>query len=175
MATQWENVCAATAWQGEVRGLARNLCYKSQKAANKWIFCQPQKGQEQRVCLFVCATKYFCAAIAHKRESESGKFSNFPEGNCHHASWLDSSLCHPPLSALYLFCLCKQTRTSVNSSRSAHKHLTFTRNSCQNYSQNMASIQVHIYTIYIYILRIYSLHISVYIYLPFLPHTFPIS
>lgn len=125
MATQWANVCAATL--GQVRcGAWPGICAtKAKKQLTNEYFASHKRGKSKGFCLFVCATKYFCAAIAHKRESGKWrKFSNFPEGNCHHASWLVSSLCHPPLSALYLFCLCKQTRTSVNSSRSAHKHLT---------------------------------------------------
>lgn len=73
---------------GEVQGLARNLCAtKAKKQLTNEYFVGHKRGKSKGFCLFVCATKYFCAAIAHK--SESGKwrkFSNFPEGNCHHAS-----------------------------------------------------------------------------------------
>lgn len=68
MATQWANVCAATL--GQVRcGVWPGICAtKAKKQLTNEYFAGHKRGKSKGFCLFVCATKYFCAAIAHKRE-----------------------------------------------------------------------------------------------------------
>lgn len=96
-----------------VRGAPGICATKAKKQLTNEYFAGHNAKGQQKVCLFVCATKYLCCDSARE---ESFLISLKEIATTQVDLTRDTSLSpFPPSSSI---CLCKQTRTSVNSSRS---------------------------------------------------------
>lgn len=100
-----------------MRGLPGICATKAKKQLTNEYFAGHNAKGHQKVCLFVCATKYLCCDSARE---ESFLISLKEIATTQVDLTRDTSLSplSTPLAISSSICLCKQTRTSVNSSRS---------------------------------------------------------